>query len=85
MPFDAYGHTSDASLLRELSRNGQLKHLCGFGFGKTPQACNLSRFRGILLKRLDEVEAIFANLCDYLYGALKGFGEEGSGAGQQMG
>ena len=71
-----FGHTSDASLIRELSRNGQLKHLCGFGFGKIPNAYNLSRFRSILLKHLDEIEAMFVALCDQLYVLLKGFGEE---------
>ena len=71
-----FGHTSDASLIRELSRNGQLKHLCGFGFGKIPNAYNLSRFRSILLKHLDEIEAMFVALCDQLYVLLEGFGEE---------
>jgi hypothetical protein len=69
-----FGHISDASLLRELRRNGQLKHLCGFGFGKTPQAHNLSRFRSQLLKHLDEVEAVFSCLSDQLYVMLKDFG-----------
>ncbi len=71
-----FDHASDASVIRELNRNGQLKHLCGFGFGKTPKAHNLSRFRSALLKHLDDIEAIFTSLCDDLYGILKGFGEE---------
>ena len=71
-----FGHEGDASLLRELGRNGQLKHFCGFGFGKIPKAYNLSRFRAMLLKHLDEVEGIFDELCGQLYGKLEGFGEE---------
>jgi hypothetical protein len=73
---DVFEHRRDSSLLRELNRNGQLRHVCGFGFGKMPQAHNLSRFRAILLGHLDEVEAIFVRLCDQLYGVLKGFGVE---------
>ena len=71
-----FGHSGDASLLRELGRNGQLKHFCGFGFGKIPKAYNLSRFRGMLLKHLEEVEGLFTELCSQLYGKLEGFGEE---------
>jgi len=50
------------------------KRLCSDG--KTPKAHNISRFRSALLKHLDDIEAMFPSLCDYLYGALKGFGEE---------
>jgi hypothetical protein len=71
-----FGHDGDASLLRELRRNGQLKHVCGFGFGKTPKAHNLSRFKSLLLHHLDEVEAIFAQLRGHLYEQLEGFGAE---------
>lgn len=71
-----FQHNTDASLLRELARNGQLRHICGFGFGKLPEPHNLSRFRSLLLKSQGELDAIFTQLNGQLYGLLEGFGKE---------
>ncbi|MCL1896837.1 MAG: transposase [Clostridiales bacterium] len=71
-----FGHNSIASLLRELNRNRQLAHLCGFGFRKLPEAHNMSRFIGLLLKHEGEIRAMFEELCQTLYELLEGFGKE---------
>jgi len=71
-----FGHSSVASLLRELNRNKQLAHMCGFGFRKLPEAHNMSRFIGILLKHEGEIGEMFEGLCRILYEMLKGFGKE---------
>ena len=71
-----FGHTSIASLLRELNRNMQLAHICGFGFRKLPEAHNMSRFIGLLLKHEAGIREMFEELCDTLYQLLADFGEE---------
>ena len=56
-----FQHDSDAKLLRELSRNGQLRRLCGFK-GKAPAASAFSRFVKRVLDELPDVVAIFDQL-----------------------
>ena len=71
-----FGHATMASLLRELRRNIQLAHVCGFGFSKLPSDWNMSRFIAILLKHEDEIRDIFEGLCQELYLLLSSFGQE---------
>ena len=71
-----YGHASIASLLRELNRNKQLVHVCGFGFRKLPQAHNMSRFIAQLIKHETELKKMFTNLSERLYVLLDDFGKE---------
>lgn len=71
-----FGHNSIASLLRELNRNMQLVHVCGFGFRKLPGAHNMSRFIGLLLKHEGEIRGMFEGLCQALYSLLDDYGKE---------
>ena len=71
-----FGHNNIASLLRELYRNIQLAHICGFVYCKLPQAHNMSRFIALLLKHEDLINEMFHELSQALYGLLKGFGKE---------
>ena len=71
-----FGHNSIASLLREMNRNIQLAHVCGFGFRKYPQAHNMSRFIAILLRHETDIEEMFTKLSHSLYTLLEGFGTE---------
>jgi len=71
-----YGHNSMASLLRELNRNKQLVHICGFGFHKLPQAHNMSRFVRLLIKHESAIKEMFIELSKRLYTSLDNFGKE---------
>ena len=68
-----YQHCSVASLLRELLRNAQLRHLCGFDKVPTPWA--FSRFLSKLLSLEEEIMAIFNDLIEQLTTELPDFGE----------
>src|SRR5690554_7820956 len=57
-----YQHLSVESLRRELSRNGQLRFMCGFRNGNVPEAYIYSRFFSNLQKKEEMVNAIFDNL-----------------------
>jgi hypothetical protein len=70
-----FGHGRFADILREVKRNVQLRYICGFGNGKTPEAHNMSRFVGNLMKYEKDVEGIFTHLAEMLYGQLPDFGE----------
>jgi len=71
-----FGHDTQAGIVRELARNVQLRHLCGFGyFGKTPGEDNLSRFAARLMEHGADVQAVFTALADRLYEMLPDFGE----------
>ena len=67
---------SFASLLRELNRNKQLAHVCGFAFQKLPRAHNMSRFINLLIKHTDDIEQMFIHLSGELYQKLNGYGKE---------
>ena len=69
-----FQHPSIESLRRELSRNGQLRFMCGLYNGKVPEAYVYSRFLNKLLKREEEVNKIFDELVDELEELLPGFG-----------
>ena len=69
-----FQHDSDAKLLRELSRNGQLRAMCGFK-GKAPTASAFSRFVKRVLEELPEVVAIFDQLVQQASERLPDFGK----------
>lgn len=70
-----FQHNSVESLRRELNRNGQLRHMCGFR-SDVPPAWVYSRFLRKLESKLEEVKAVFDNLADELYELLPDFGED---------
>jgi len=69
-----FQHESDAKLLRELSRNGQLRAMCGF-HGKAPTPWAFSRFLKKILAHQADVEALFDQLVKQAEKALPGFGK----------
>ncbi|QDI91296.1 transposase [Salicibibacter halophilus] len=69
-----FEHGSMESLRRELSRNGQLRNLCGLKDGKVPPASTYSRFMKKLLKHEEAIEHIFDTLVEQLYELVPDFG-----------
>jgi hypothetical protein len=73
-----FQHPSIASLLRELTRNGELRSCCGFdalrGAAAVPTDEAMSRFLELLLGRQAAVEAIFHTLVESLGEALPDLG-----------
>jgi len=84
-----YQHISVESLRRELSRNGQLRLMCGF-YGSNrrsrrskkkkveivPPAWVFTRFLKKLLKHEKEIDEIFEKLVEQLRGLLPDFGKD---------
>jgi hypothetical protein len=74
-----FQHTSVESLRRELSRNGQLRRICGFRLvsakKQVPPAWVYTRFLNILLGCSDEVEAVFYRLSWQLSAELPDYGK----------
>ncbi|MEW5784555.1 MAG: transposase [Bacillota bacterium] len=68
-----YQHPSVESLIRELSRNGQLRQMCGLD--KVPTTWAFSRFLSKLMDMEEEIDAIFNRLIDELKVLLPDFGE----------
>jgi len=69
-----YQHPTVESLRRELSRNGQLRFMCGFRNGKVPRAYVYTRFLNNLLREEKLVHNIFDKLVDELENLLPSFG-----------
>ncbi len=69
-----FQHSTVESLRRELSRNAQLRIICGFN-GKVPPAYVYSRFLNSLLKYQDQVEKIFEQVRWRVFAELATFGE----------
>jgi transposase len=69
-----YQHPSVESLRRELSRNGQLRFMCGFYKGKVPEAYTYTRFLNKLKEKEEMVNVIFDELVNMLEEILPGFG-----------
>lgn len=70
-----FEHKSIESLRRELSRNGQLRFMCGFKSNKeVPKAYVYTRFFKKLFKKEKIVNDIFNKLVDELEELLPGFG-----------
>ena len=75
-----FQHPSAASLLRELSRNGELRHLCGFnpllGAQAVPSDDAFGRFLAVVMEQLDGLLEIFHQLVEALRAKLPGLGEK---------
>lgn len=70
-----FEHKSINSLRRELSRNGQLRFMCGFKSNKdVPKPYVYSKFFGKLFKKEEMINDIFNKLVDELEKILPGFG-----------
>ena len=81
-----YQHISVESLRRELSRNGQLRQMCGFysvsrkaaekgrKIKIVPPACVYTRFLKRLLEHEEEINKIFETLVEQLRKAAAGLG-----------
>lgn len=68
-------HPTIASFRRELLRNVQLRYLCGiYHLDKVPKAYNFSRFMGLLMKYLDEVEQLIPQLAERMTEEIPDFG-----------
>ena len=70
-----FEHISVASLRRELSRNAQMRWLCGFTGSRVPSASSYSRFLVGLQSHIREVEGIFSSLTQMMSEALPDYGE----------
>jgi len=70
-----FQHPSIESLRRELSRNGQLRYMCGLHKGKVPDAYVYSRFFKKLLDKEEMINKIFDYLVNELEELLPGFGK----------
>lgn len=89
-----FGHRSVESFRRELSRNAQLRIVCGLSDGKykyfnerkhlVPPARVFSRFLKILRKHTEEIEKINEELIKFMYENLEGFGEDGAVDGKYL-
>ena len=69
-----YQHSTTESLRRELMRNGQLRHMCGFHNGQVPLAHVYTRFFKKLFKKEKEINEIFNKLVKELGEVLPGYG-----------
>ncbi len=70
-----YQHPSIESLIRELSRNGQLRRMCGFEDDKVPTSSAYSRFLNNLFRHEWLVDEMFKKLSKQCYELLPGFGK----------
>ncbi|MFC1735221.1 transposase [Candidatus Hydrogenedentota bacterium] len=74
-----YQHPSIEGLRRELSRNGQLRDLCGFdpflGENAIPTSSAYTNLLGNLMRFHDQVDRLFDELVNLLHVELPGFGE----------
>lgn len=73
-----FEHSSTESLRRELSRNGQLRSMCGFKIGLLPPPWVYSRFLDKLLEKEHQeyIEEIFNTLIKQLKELLPDFGKK---------
>ena len=81
-----FGHRSIESFRRELSRNSQLRIVCGLSEGKykycgdrkhlVPPARVFTGFLNKLKKHKEEINKIIEELVKYMYENLEGFGED---------
>jgi len=84
-----FEHKSVASFRRELSRNAQLRKICGlndFDFKKhlIPPARVFSGFFKLLASEQEEVDFIFDTQVSELYDKVEGFGENLAGDGKYL-
>jgi hypothetical protein len=69
-----FQHTSIEGLRRELSRNGQLRYLCGLQ-GVVPSSAAFTRFLKKLVGHQNEVDQVFVTLVKELTDLLPDFGK----------
>jgi hypothetical protein len=73
-----FQHVSSASLLRELSRNAELRQLCGFdpalGEAAVPTQDAFGRFLALLIEYRDHLTIMFHQLVDELHQVLPDLG-----------
>lgn len=69
-----FQHESIEKLRRELERNGQLRHMCGFG-DQVPPPWVYTRFLRRLLRHSHSIEAIFDELVQQIAVLLPDFGK----------
>ena len=83
-----FGHPSIAALRRELLRNLQLRHLCGFdvfkGLEAVPSECAYTRFQRRLFDHEQEVGQIFHDAADLVQEVLPDFGQELAIDGEEL-
>lgn len=91
-----FNHRSVSDLLRELSRNSQLRNICGFkskhvkqedGTVKkyiVPSEAAYTRFLANLMKCTEEISKAFEELNNYMYLNLKRYGEDLAGDGKAI-
>lgn len=91
-----FNHRSVNDLLRELSRNSQLRQICGlkpqffkqkdgtYKMHIVPSEAAYSRFLANVIKCKKEMEETFEVLVDYMYENLEGFGESLAGDGKAI-
>jgi transposase len=70
-----FEHPSTESMRRELSRNRDMRRLCGFDSCSAPGSSAYSRFRAKLMQRGERVREIFDCLVQEASEELEGFGE----------
>lgn len=70
-----FEHDSMESLRRELSRNAQLRWLCGLESDVVPPAYVYSRFMKKLINHEEEIESMFQMLVDQISEILPDFGK----------
>lgn len=91
-----FNHRSVNDLLRELSRNSQLRQICGlkpkyfkqkngsYKMSIVPSVAAYSRFLANLIKCNEEMKTTFEELVEYMYKNLEGFGEDLVGDGKAI-
>ena len=78
-----FGHESIASLRRELSRNAQLRWMCGFEGYRVPSAAAYTRFMIKLIDRTAQIVGVFDTLVAELFEELDS--SEGKMLGEALG
>lgn len=79
-----FQHEGESSLIRELSRNSQLRVITGFSARKIPSAYNYSRFLSLLMDHIEDIEKIFDNVIKQLTLILPDFGKKLAGDGKAI-
>jgi hypothetical protein len=84
-----FGHRTIASFRRELSRNAQLRKICGLeDFGRkkhlVPPARVFSGFLKLLAEEQAEIDAMFQSMVLEVSGKLPEFGKEAAGDGKYI-
>ena len=79
-----FQHESNSSLIRELSRNSQLRVITGFARRKLPDSYNYTRFFDNLSKNTEDVEKIFDTVLKQITELLPNFGQRLAGDGKAI-